>query len=122
MAFGGTQFDKGGLLYDGISTQKVIEKYAQADIKLKDKFQLDVTAIKMPAPDKNSVGVVLGDKTKPDFEPKMELKRWDELAKLSVKPQGLELIQKKDKDLIFDGENIKFETPDIDYVFYDGVS
>lgn len=115
---GGTQFDKGGLLYDGISTQKVVEKFAQAE-QIKGKYQLDGNELKIPAPDKNSVAVSLGDKTKPEFEPKLEITRWEGKAKFSIKPKGLEVIQKKDKDLTFEGDKIKFETPDITYEYFD---
>ena len=120
VAFGAgeTQFQKGGLLYDGISTQKVVEKFAQAE-QIKGKYQLDGNELKIPAPDKNSVAVSLGDKTKPEFEPKLEITRWEGKAKFSIKPKGLELIQKKDKDLTFIGDKIKFETPDITYEYFD---
>lgn len=121
VAFGAgeTQFQKGGLLYDGISTQKVVEKFALADNKIKSKYQLDGNELKIPAPDKNSVAISLGDKTKPEFEPKLEITRWEGKAKFSIKPKGLEVIQKKDKDLIFEGDGIKFETPDITYEYFD---
>lgn len=75
VAFGAgeTQFQKGGLLYDGISTQKVVEKFALADNRINGKYQLNGNELKIPAPDKNSVAVSLGDKTKPEFEPKLAI-------------------------------------------------
>lgn len=118
-AAGDAQLDKGGLLYDGISTQKIVEKYAQTDDRIKGKYQLDGNELKIPAPDKNSVAVSLGDKTKPEFEPKLEITRWEGKAKFSIKPKGLEVIQRKDKDLIFEDDKIKFETPDITYEYFD---
>lgn len=118
LAYGGAT-DKGGVLYDGISTSKVIEKYSQADIQIKSRYQLEGSALKVPAPDKNSIAVTLGDSTKPEFEPKIEIKRWDNTTKFSIKPQGIDIIARKDKDLVFEGDKIKFETPDIDYHFYE---
>lgn len=116
---GTTQYDKGGLFYDGISTQKVVEKFALADNKIKSKYQLDGNELKIPAPDKNSVAISLGDKTKPEFEPKLEIKRWENETRFSIKPKGLDVIQRKDKDLTFEGDKIKFQAGDIEYHFYD---
>jgi len=127
LAFGGTQFDKGGLLYDGISTQKVIEKYAQADEKIKEKYVVSGSTLKQQAPTKNDIELTLGDSTKGQFDPKITLNKWDKTTEFSIKPKDIDLIATKDKDLIFDDEKIKFETPDIDYLYYntttdDGVS
>lgn len=118
-AFGGSPTDKGGMLYDGISSAKVAEKFAQAPPEIKGKYQMQNTALKIEAGDKNSVAVKLGDETKTDFDPVLTLNRWDKTTEFKIKPKGLELIAKKDKDLVFEGDKIKFTTPDIEYHFYD---
>ncbi len=119
LAMGGSQTEKGGLLYDGISAPKVAEKFANAPVEIKGKYQMQNTALKIEAADKNSIAVKIGDETKSEFEPVLTLNKWDKTTELRIKPKGLEKIATKDKDLAFEGDKIKFSTPDIEYHFYD---
>jgi len=119
LAMGGSQTEKGGLLYDGISAPKVAEKFANAPVEIKGKYQMQNTALKIEAADKNSIAVKIGDETKSEFEPVLTLNKWDKTTELRIKPKGIEQIALKDKDLAFEGDKIKFSTPDIEYHFYD---
>jgi len=111
---------------DEISKTKLTEKYALAT-EIKAKYSLDGTSlikteIKNPELDKyenepkDEIKITLGDKDALEFTPKIKLERWSEVS-FSLKPKGLELVA--DKDLKFEGDKIKFDTPKISFEMYD---
>jgi len=110
-----------------VSLEKIQQKYEQA-IELKDKYQLDGTSlirkdIKNLELDayknepKDEIKITIGDKDKTEFVPDIELKRWNEIS-FKIKP-NLEGVATKDKDLTFEGEKIKFDTPKISFEMYE---
>ena len=119
----------GGFYFGGvdeISQAKLTEKYALAT-EIKAKYSLDGTSliktdIKNPELDayknepKDEIKITLGDKDALEFVPNIELKRWSEVS-FKIKPKGLESA--KDKDLKFEGDKVKFDTPKISYEMYD---
>jgi len=109
-----------------ISLEKISQKYEQA-IEIKDKYQLDGASLKRvniknaeltsKGDVKDKIVVEIGDKDKTEFTPDIKISRWDEVS-FKIKP-NLGNVSTKDKDLKFEGDKIKFDTPDISYEMYE---
>jgi len=116
-----------GMKYGAVSDISAIalaSKYNQAT-EIKSKYQLENTALKMVAKNdpKDMVRVTIGNEVtglgaEGEFEPSVKISRWDEVS-MKIKPTGLDLIASKDKKVSFDGDKIKYETPDTDYLMYE---
>ena len=112
---------------DEVSAIKLLEKY-NASVEIKAKYALEGTTlvkteIKNPILDKykgepkDEIKVTLGSNGT-EFTPDIELKRWNEVG-FKIKPKGLDLVATKDKNLLFEGDKIKFKTPKMDFEMYD---
>ena len=101
-----------------VSLEKITLKYEQST-EIKAEYQQDGSSLKREAKSdsKDRIEIIVGDKDKAEFSPDTQLSRWDEVS-FKIKP-NLDGIATKDKDLKFEGEKIKFETPDIDYHLYE---
>lgn len=105
------------------------EKYNQAT-EIKAKYKLDgvslvKTEIKNPALDKykgepkDEIKITLGDKDKTEFAPNIEMKRWNEVFFKLKTDNLLKNVAAKDKNLFFENNKIKYETPKISFEMYD---
>jgi hypothetical protein len=118
-----------GDLKDEVSLEKIQQKYEQA-IELKAKYQMEGASlirneIKNPELDaykgepKDEVKITIGDKDKTEFVPNVELKRWNEVS-FKIKTDNLLAdVATKDKDLKFEGEKIRFDTPKMSFEMYE---
>lgn len=100
-----------------ISAESIQGKYDQAT-EIKAEYTLDNTALIKPAIDENSIKIKIGDEKSENFVPEFYISRWEDEVSFKVKPR-LNGVAKEDKVFILDGDKIKFETPKIDYHFYD---
>lgn len=109
------------------SLQEFTQKYEQS-IEIKAKYQQDGNSLiktdiknaeldKYKGEPKDEIKITLGDKDKTEFVPNIELKRWNEVS-FKIKP-NLDGIATKDKELSFEGEKVKFNTPKISFEMYD---
>ena len=124
-----------------ISVDKISEKYEQSQIK--NSYSLNeavLTKIDIKNQEldsykgepKDEIKITIGDNTPvvekglfgatgdevKEFTPKISLKRWNEVE-FSLTPKGLENVATKDKDLIFEGDKIKFKTPKMDFEMFE---
>lgn len=123
---GGIYF--GAASKDEISASKVAAKF-NASTKIRAEYKLDNAALvkteiknaeldKYQNEPKDEIKITLGDKTKAEFTPDIEFKRWNETS-FKIKPKGLETVATKDKDMIFEGDKVKFKTPKMDFEMFD---
>ena len=100
-----------------VSIEKLQQKYEQS-IEVKAKYQLDGNSLKATPQDnpKDMIRVVVGNKDDTEFTPSLEISRWDEVSFKLI--PNLEGVATKDKNLILEGDRIKFETPRVDYELY----
>lgn len=103
-----------------VSLAKVQAKYATAPQEVKQKYSLEGASFNAMEKDdpKDRVVMKIGNENG-DFEPKIEIERWDDEVSFSVKPKAVDSVATKDKDLSFEGDKIKLATPKIDYKMYD---
>lgn len=102
-----------------VSLEKLATKY-EASQEIKAKYQIDGASLKstIKSDPRDKIGVVLGDSSFADFEPTMELKRWDEV-KIKITPtELLKDVDKSDKTLDFNGEKIEFGTNELKINLY----
>jgi len=108
-------------IYFGIirnnASSKLAEKFNQAQ-EIKNRYQLNQVSLILPAKDKNSVEVKLGEKDAQEFIPNLELSKWEGEVKMKIKPQIAQAAQ-QEKTLEFENEKINFKTAKEDYRFYD---
>lgn len=108
----------GGPTLDMASIQN---KYDQAP-QIQSEYRLEKTALIQDAKDENSIKIKVGDEKADNFEPEFTISRWEDEVSFKIKPR-IGLVSANDKEIKFEGDKIKFETPKIDYHFYDlGVS
>ncbi len=100
-----------------LSINSIQDKYDQAT-EIKAEYRLEKTGFIIDAEDQHSIKIEVGDKTKDDFVPELNISRWDAEVSFKIKPR-LGTVADKDKVFNLDGDKIKFETPKIDYHFYD---
>ena len=117
----------------GADLSTLSEKYNQAT-EIKAKYSLEDSTLvrnkiinpeldKYKGEPKDEVKVIIGGKTdllgadKIDFEPSIQLSRWNEVN-FKIKP-NLTGIASKDKVLSFNGDKIRFDTPKISFEMYD---
>jgi len=91
--------------------------YNQAP-QIKNQYQLDKTLLLLPAQDKNSVEIQIGDPAKKEIKPELKLSRWDDEVSLTLKPD-VSNVPADQKSLSFDNDKIKFTTPQAEYHFYE---
>ena len=91
--------------YFNTGQRKLAALYNQA-VEIKAKYLLEGTSLIMPAKDKNSIGVVIGDRTKKQLTPDITFQRWENEVSFTLKPK-LDGIAAKDKTLAFKGDKIK---------------
>ena len=110
-----------------VSKDKLTAKYEQAT-EIKAKYQIDGSSLKRKViknveldkykgEPKDEIKVTLGDVNSADFTPNIEMKRWNEVS-FKLKPR-LSAVATKDKDLLFEGEKVRFKTPKMDFEMYD---
>ena len=120
---------------DEVSAVALAEKYNLAT-EIKAKYQLEGTVLKQtkiinPELDKyknepkDEIKIEIGDKPtgllgagETDFEPSITLTRWNEVN-FKIKPKDLDKVASKDKNLKFEGDKIKFDTPKISFEMYE---
>ena len=109
-----------------VSLDKIQQKYEQS-IEIKAKYKLDGNSLirneiknaeldKYKGEPKDEIKITIGDKNKAEFEPTIELKRWNEVS-FKIKPD-LTGIDTKDKTLSFESDKIKFSTPKMSFEMY----
>src|SRR3990167_4613025 len=110
-----------------VSKDKLTAKYEQAT-EIKAKYQIEGASLKRDViknaeldkykgEPKDEIKVTLGDVNSADFTPNIEMKRWNEVS-FKLKPR-LSAVATKDKDLLFEGEKVRFKTPKMDFEMYD---
>ena len=101
-----------------VSLDKLTQKYEQS-IEIKDKYQLVGGALfrEAKADPRDRIVVEVGDKNLQEFVPEIMISRWDEVS-FRIRPD-LTGVATRDRNLIFEGNKIKFKTPKIDYEFYE---
>ena len=117
LAIGGTVLTFGAGGPPDISATAIQGKYDQAT-EINSNYRLDKTALIKDARDENSIKIKVGDEKADNFVPEFTISRWDDEVSFKIKPR-LGLVAENDKTLSLDGDKIKFETPKIDYHFYD---
>ncbi len=98
-----------------IGQRKLTALYNKA-AEIKAKYLLDGFSLIMPAKDKNSVGVEIGDKTKKELTPDITFQRWENEVSFTIKPS---LSGIDDNKVSFVEDKIKFDTPKAEYNLYD---
>lgn len=104
-------------IIDEISIDKVATKFEQAT-EIKSKYVLNEAQLILPAKDQNSIKIKVGDESSSEFIPNLEISRWNGEVKFKIKP-NLVGIDAKDKNLSFEGEKVKFTTPNMEYSLYE---
>jgi len=113
-----------------ISIAKLTEKYAMAT-EIKAKYQMEGTSLKRnvvknaeldkyKGEPKDEIKITLGDINSTDFTPDIEMKRWNEVS-FKLKPR-LSSVATKDKNLLFEGEKVRFKTPKMDFEMYEATT
>ncbi len=100
-----------------ISAASIQGKYDQAT-EINSEYRLEKTALIKDAVDENSIKIRVGDEKADNFVPEFTISRWEDEVWFKLKPR-LGVVAENDKTLNLDGDKIKFETPKIDYHFYD---
>lgn len=86
--------------------------------EIKNIYKLDKVSLVLPAKDENSAEIKVGESDAKEFTPNLEISRWDGEVSMKIEPD-VSNVSASQKSLSFDGEKIKFTTPDIEYNFYD---
>lgn len=100
-----------------VGRDKVAEKFDQTPA-IKGKYSLNGASVKMPAKEKDGVEIEVGDPAGAELTPDLKISRWNGEVSLKLKPNIVNVAQ-KDKDFNFEGEKIKYTTPEAEYHFYD---
>jgi len=101
-----------------VSLDKLQQKYEQS-VEIKEKYQMVGGALLREAKSnpRDRIVVEIGNKNSQEFVPEIIISRWDEVS-FRIIPD-LTGVATKDRDLIFEGDKIKFKTPKMDYEMYE---
>jgi len=108
--------DVDGGVHD-LSAEEVAVKFDKAD-NINDNYKLVDSQLIKEADDKNDIETRIGNDTGMEFTPDFKFSRWNGEVSFEVIPDigGLAV---RDKQLVFDGNDINFKTPSRDYIIYD---
>jgi len=108
-------------IWKGIEEEQLFQEKYDNDIDIKSKYQLNkltlVRIVKNDSMDK--IEVTIGNKDSQEFIPDIELRRWDEVGFKIKVDNILKGVTAKDKNLTFDRDKIKFDTPEMSFEEYE---
>ena len=112
-----------------VGQKKVQEKFNQA-LEIKNKYQLEGAKVVLPAKDKNGVRVEIGGDNNEkkglfgiktgaaEFVPDLKMSRWEDEVSFKIKAD-ISDVEETDRNLKLEDGQIKFETPAVEYKFYE---